>query len=811
MSREVFSLIGRIRTEGFGAVKKELSVLDKNITKAANRIDKFGRDVGKIGVNMAKMTAPIAALGVAAYKSVELVTDLNETISKTGEIFGDAAGQIDDWSNSAAQAFGMSKQQGMDAASTFAIFGKSAGLSGDRLATFSTNFVQLAADFASFHNAKPEEAITAIGAALRGENEPIRRFGILLDDASMRAEALKLGLIETTKQALTPQEKVLAAQSLIYKQSADAQGDFLRTSDGLANQTRILKAEIIDMATAFGQAFLPAAQQVMTLIRTKLLPAVKGAVEWFTNLSPELRNTMIMFGGIAVAIGPLLIGIGKLIGLVKTLWVTVQLLNATMLANPIGLIITLIGLLGIGVVALVKNFDTVKAAFVDLFWEILYATRQTVSYVRLALFKVVAWMIGVAKVAAKVIPGMADKLAYLEAQMKSLAAAEDEQIKRRRRFRAESKAAAQDTEKLAKAVEKAKEETNKYSATLPELIKTRKRDTKATDDQAKAEKKLSEERAKFSEGWTDKLREQIMTRSQLLEWEYRDALSRAEELGASRQDIELYYHIQRLRLAEEEANEKARLAQKEVDDRKEKLQLTKSLAMQAVDQIFALMAAATDNEIARIDQAAEKRKAAIDESVLGEEEKERQKAAIDEQAEKKKRNLMREQAKRDKAAAYFAAIINTFQAVSKALTLGFPLGLVMAVLFGVLGIAQVAAIAAEPLPQLARGGVVKRSQGGTALVAGEGGEDEMILPMQTGVRRVVGDVVNGIRSALAGPELPGSLAHGRPAMGGVGAGSGGGGVHFHIGTLIADDSGMRELERRQLKFRNQEKIRKGEI
>ena len=89
---------------------------------------------------------------------------------------------------------------------------------------------------ASFKNTSPEEAITAIGAALRGESEPIRRYGVLLDEATLKHRALALGIISTTDQALTPQQKVLAATAEIYRQTGDIQGDFTRTSEGLANR-----------------------------------------------------------------------------------------------------------------------------------------------------------------------------------------------------------------------------------------------------------------------------------------------------------------------------------------------------------------------------------------------------------------------------------------------------------------------------------------------------------------------------------------------------------------------------------------------
>jgi len=68
-----------------------------------------------------------------------------------------------------------------------------------------------------------------------------------------------MGIISSTKEALTPQQKVLAASELILKQTSAAQGDFARTSGGLANQQRILLAEIKNIAVEFGTSFLPIA------------------------------------------------------------------------------------------------------------------------------------------------------------------------------------------------------------------------------------------------------------------------------------------------------------------------------------------------------------------------------------------------------------------------------------------------------------------------------------------------------------------------------------------------------------------------
>jgi hypothetical protein len=191
--------------------------------------------------------------------AIQAASDFQEATSKVNVVFGRASKTIKDFANNAARDLGQSKQSVLDAAGAFGTFGKAAGLAGEDLATFTTDFVTLSTDLASFNNTSPEEAVLAIGAALRGESEPLRRYGVLLNDAVLRQEAMTLG-IYNGKGALTAQQKVLAAQSAIYKQTGDAQGDFMRTSDGLANSQRTLKATFEDIQVAIGNAFLKNAE-----------------------------------------------------------------------------------------------------------------------------------------------------------------------------------------------------------------------------------------------------------------------------------------------------------------------------------------------------------------------------------------------------------------------------------------------------------------------------------------------------------------------------------------------------------------------
>ena len=89
----------------------------------------------------------------------------------------------------------------------------------------SADIVQLAADVGSFNNAPTADVVAAIGSAFRGESEPIRQFGVMLDVASVKAKALELGLYDGRGE-LDKTAKATATYQLILEQTSKAQGDF---------------------------------------------------------------------------------------------------------------------------------------------------------------------------------------------------------------------------------------------------------------------------------------------------------------------------------------------------------------------------------------------------------------------------------------------------------------------------------------------------------------------------------------------------------------------------------------------------------
>jgi len=366
----------------------------KSVIKVLIDGDTSGLDaaLGKTSSNIASTVASAskkfaifsAALGGAAIvvgkQLVDAASDLNEVTSKTEVIFGDAAAGVIDFASQAAKALGQSKTDALAAASSFGVFGKAAGLTGNDLGKFSTEMVTLASDLASFSNTSPEDAALALGAALRGESEPIRAYGVMLDDATLKAKAMELGLYDGNG-ALTMQQKVLAAQASIMEQTTDAQGDFARTQGGMANQSRILSARITDLKAQLGQALLPIALNIVKVFSSiidkvgplgeRYMPVLAGAIQDAVNkVTPLAQAIGNQLAPILERIGDWIskntatvkVFFGVLAGLAVIAGIIALGSALAALMNPIGLVVVAIAALVAGFQYAYTHFDGFREA-----------------------------------------------------------------------------------------------------------------------------------------------------------------------------------------------------------------------------------------------------------------------------------------------------------------------------------------------------------------------------------------------------------------------------------------------------------------
>lgn len=231
-----------------GDIKKDVA----SVNKAIGGLGKAAKGIGAAVAGAFAVDAVIDFAGSA----IDAASDLNESMSKVGVVFGDSADAIERWSRDAAQNMGLSQQAALEAAGTFGNLFDALKMTDEAQRDMSKGAVQLASDLASFSNADVSETLAAIQSGLLGEAEPMRRFGSNLSEARVQAYALAKGWVKN-KQALTDQQKVQARYNLILEDTVNAQGDYARTSDGVANKARTAAAKAADLQAEIGQLLIP--------------------------------------------------------------------------------------------------------------------------------------------------------------------------------------------------------------------------------------------------------------------------------------------------------------------------------------------------------------------------------------------------------------------------------------------------------------------------------------------------------------------------------------------------------------------------
>lgn len=295
----------------------------------------MGGRFSKLGAAAARM-GKMAALGVGVAggaaligikQSIDAASDLNESLSKVGVVFGPQANSIIKWSKGAASAMGQSQQQALEAVGTFGNLISATGVASQKTAGMSTVLTQLAGDLASFNNADPSEVLVNLRSGLVGEAEPLRKYGVQLSAARIEQEAVNLGLAKSGEE-LSAAAKMQAAYAIILQDTKTAQGDFARTSDGVANRQRIVAAQFEDLKAKVGSVFLPIWQTMLGWF-SKGISAFKDALPdimrvgkaLFEGVGNALRVVTDWLGRVWKAIGPAVTAFGKeLWGSLKRVW-----------------------------------------------------------------------------------------------------------------------------------------------------------------------------------------------------------------------------------------------------------------------------------------------------------------------------------------------------------------------------------------------------------------------------------------------------------------------------------------------------------
>jgi len=377
------NIIIRVGAEAGQAIR-ELGQVNHALGDSMTKSEKVGAALKRAAV---PATIALGAIAVGAKKAVDAASDLNEQQNKAMVVFGKSGKTIVAWSRTLAESFGLSSRAALEAAGTFGNMLVPMGFSRKQAASMSKTLVQLAGDLASFNNASPEETLDALRSGLAGESEPLRKFGVFLSDARLKQEALKQGLY-SGKGALDAHAKAAATMALIMRDTADAQGDFARTSDSAANAQRVQAAETENLTASLGQGLLPYYQAGLALLvkLTKATAGHTGAVKVAIGVVAGLSAAILAANAAMKAwTAAQAIAKGATVAWTAAQW----LLNAALTANPIGLVIAAVVALGVALVVAYKKSSTFRAIVQAALGGVLAAAR--------ALGRGFEWLLGAAQ------------------------------------------------------------------------------------------------------------------------------------------------------------------------------------------------------------------------------------------------------------------------------------------------------------------------------------------------------------------------------------------------------------------------------
>lgn len=310
--------------EAFVEIAVDRQQLKAGLAGSRTDVDKWYRDVDarftSIRNNAAKVFLPLVGAGAGL---VKLASDAEESESKFAAVFKAQTASARAFSEQLAKATNRSGFELRDFMSSVQSTLVPMGFMRKDAAVLSGDLTKLAVDLASFNNAAEPETLDLLVSALMGNHEAVRRFGIAITEGTLNQQLLAMGFKKTT-QGATEQQKVMARMAIIFRSTADAQGDAERTARGFANKMRGVTARAKELGIQFGNELLPVAHE--------LLDWAGDAVRWFADLDDLTKRQIVNWGSTAVAVSGATVVLSKFASMALSTGKALMTLRAAMIA-----------------------------------------------------------------------------------------------------------------------------------------------------------------------------------------------------------------------------------------------------------------------------------------------------------------------------------------------------------------------------------------------------------------------------------------------------------------------------------------------
>ena len=238
----------------------------------------LGKIAGLVGAAFA-----VRSLVNFGKEAIGLASDLQEVENVVSTAFGNMAGQVDEWAESSIRQFGMSELTAKRTASTYMAMSNGMGVMGQAAADMAMHVAGLAADMASFYNVEQDVASTALQSIWTGETETLKRYGLVMTQANLNAYALKNGYTKLIGE-MSQAEQVQLRYAYVTDALSLAAGDFAKTSDSWANQTRILSEQWKQLMSILGSGLM----QVLTPALQALNDFLAHLIRWANAIGKVL-------------------------------------------------------------------------------------------------------------------------------------------------------------------------------------------------------------------------------------------------------------------------------------------------------------------------------------------------------------------------------------------------------------------------------------------------------------------------------------------------------------------------------------------
>jgi hypothetical protein len=276
--------------------------VDRELQRAGRSLERFGGRMNRVGRTLTLgLTVPILGAGAAALKTA---SDAEETQQKFDSVFKQMAGSVGEWAGEQATALGRSQTELKGYLARLQDTFVPLGFARRQAADYSKTLTALALDVAAFNNEADEETLRNFTSAIVGNHEAVRRYGVVITQATLKAELFRMGITGGVLSA-TEQEKALARLNILTRQTADAHGTAAREAGNFAGGFKGLIASGRDFAEFVGSQMIPFVNELQRRVTgfvRRAAEADSGTVRW-----------AIALAGVAAVAGPLVLVVGKLV------------------------------------------------------------------------------------------------------------------------------------------------------------------------------------------------------------------------------------------------------------------------------------------------------------------------------------------------------------------------------------------------------------------------------------------------------------------------------------------------------------------